>query len=869
VFALGLVLGAANSVFADNGSSMRRGGRRQAPANHVSAFAALEPVGMVSGWGRIVLRDDNLPAGQERSVKAWVFGIEPHSSFAVEAEGVVVGVVTTDHRGDGFLELSSSSGKDVEVPSGLPPAGDVVTALVVDSSLAVVLEGTFSTVRQLEEDEISFENKVELVDVTGGSATGMACVRVMASGAQEFVSRASRLEPGVSHSVVVDGFPAGVVTADPEGQAALELAFPAEDNPLPDELMPVNQLEVVEWFRGETQLLVGSFEDEPECVRLEGTVVEVTDDGFVLETGDGPVKVVVTNTTHFKEFESLDQIDEGDRVVFEACYQADVLIAEWVWLVKDDDEPDCVEARGTVLRIGESEFVIESEGEELWIVVTDDTLFEGIEDLQQLGVEDVVVLEGCFDDEVIVAHWVKVTQDADEPECLEFHGSVAEVGVDEFVLVVGDDRLLVELTPYTLLKELESLEELGEGDAVAVEVCFEGEHAYALWVKLLEDADEPDCFEFRGTVGEVGIDEFVLVVGDDRLLIELTDETELKYFESLDQLGEGDVVRVEVCFEGEHAYALWVKLMEIAGDPECDEIQGTVAEVGIDEFVLVVGDDRLLIELTDETELKYFESLDQLGEGDVVRVEVCFEGEHAYALWVKLLEDADEPDCDDLQGTVAEVGIGEFVLVVGDDRLLVEVTHETLFKEFESLDQLGEGDLVLTEGCFEDGRFIAFWVKLLVDADAPTWWEVHGSVVEFFGGGFAIDTSEEILRVLVNGETDYLEVAGLDGLGVGDFVFAEGPCDGETMEAALVKLIEDADAPAWWEVDGSVVEFFEGGFAVDTGEEVLRVLVNGETDYLGVDGLEGLGAGDFVFVEGPCDGETMEAALVKLIEAAA
>jgi hypothetical protein len=82
-----------------------------------------------------------------------------------------------------------------------------------------------------------------------------------------------------------------------------------------------------------------------------------------------------------------------------------------------------------------------------------------------------------------------------------------------------------------------------------------------------------------------------------------------------------------------------------------------------------------------------------------------------------------------------------------------------------------------------------------------------------------------------------------------------------------VVLVEDADAPEWWETDGTVTEIFEGGFALDTGKEILRVFVGDGTEYEGIDGVGGLDVGDFVFVEGPCDGESLEAAFVKLIEA--
>lgn len=75
------------------------------------------------------------------------------------------------------------------------------------------------------------------------------------------------------------------------------------------------------------------------------------------------------------------------------------------------------------------------------------------------------------------------------------------------------------------------------------------------------------------------------------------------------------------------------------------------------------------------------------------------------------------------------------------------------------------------------------------DADAPEWCESTGNILVLYSDGFSMETDTGIVRVFVNAETDYVEVEGLGDLLEGDFVLAEGPCDGENLEAVLVRLI--------------------------------------------------------------------------------
>jgi len=348
------------------------------PAEHVAAIAALEPVGDGTGWGRIVVRDERRTTGVEQSVKLWLFGMEPFADFVVRVEGVELATVTTDGDGYAVLSLHSQAKAQLELTEALPSARDLESVTVFDTSLAAVLEGTFTVIRQSGADLLHHE-RIALEDVTGGDATGVAAVAESDSDEQGFFTRASGLVPGSSYQVVVDGFRLAILTADLEGQAALEMTAPAEDNPLPAEVLPVSSFRIVEWYLGEDLLLWGAFSGEPDCEKLRGAVLEVTDEGFVIKVGSHRILVIVTDETRFENLEDGVDIDEGDVVVVEGCWDGEALVAEWVLLVEDDDEPECEKLRGVVLEVGEDGFVMTVGSHRVRIAVTDETRFEDFE----------------------------------------------------------------------------------------------------------------------------------------------------------------------------------------------------------------------------------------------------------------------------------------------------------------------------------------------------------------------------------------------------------------------------------------------------------------------------------------------------------
>ncbi len=245
---------------AEAGLSVRRLARVERIEASQEAAAALTAVGAASGWGRIKVEDEVRQGVEKREVEVDLFEMEPMTQFTVEADGVVLGTITTDAAGWGLLKLETDDNSHPPVPATLPAAGDLVAASVRDASDGFVLEGSFMKFENGADDSTIHEEKISLDDVGGAGAAGVAKVEREVDGTQEFDTRATGLIPGDSYSIKVDGFTAGMVTADPIGQARLKLESLDDEDPLPTDLQPVEDLRVVEWFdTGGSLILAGVF----------------------------------------------------------------------------------------------------------------------------------------------------------------------------------------------------------------------------------------------------------------------------------------------------------------------------------------------------------------------------------------------------------------------------------------------------------------------------------------------------------------------------------------------------------------------------------------------------------------------------------
>ena len=687
----------AGETFAAVRDGYRRGGVRRAVPDHVVAYAALDALESDSGWGRFVVRDDLLPSGDERTVRVSVFGLDANAEYVIHADGVEVGTVVTDRRGDASLKLKTRGRSSEDVPNDLPPANEIVAASVHDAWQTTVLEGEFTVVREHITDPTVHSENIRLEDETGGDAKGMAAVCRKESGAQGFATMAAGLEPGLTYSIEVDATVVGIVTADEEGQAGLELHVPADENPLPDALQPVDNLRSVRWFQGDLLVLTGVFtgdsDTENRCDELEGWFGGLTDDGFLLRKGDHEVEIVVTDDTEFEGFGDLSQLEDGDWLEVKACKDGELLIAGSVEL--EEHERECKELHGAFIESTENGFVMRiggpDTGADTEIVVTDETEFEGFDKLGELEEGDRLEVEGCRDGEFFVAESVELEEP--ERECGSVRGEVVTMTDSGFVLRAGDDSIEIFVTEETRFVGFNHLEDIDDGDLVEVKGCFDDGLLVVTLVALLKD---DDCVGVRGVVTDRMIRGFVLKVGDDFVEVAVTNETRFKEFETFDDLDGGEVVAVGGCFDGEVLVAAWIMLLE---DDDCVEARGLVVEPATLGFWLQVGDDLVKVVVTNETHFREFETLDDLDGGEVVAVEGCFDGEVLVAAWIMLLEDNDEPEWWKVDGRVVDLfEEGGFALSADGEVIKVIVTEETELEGYENAGQIAEGDIVFAEG---------------------------------------------------------------------------------------------------------------------------------------------------------------------------
>ncbi len=455
---------------------------------NLRASAALVPVGGASGWGRVAVSDRQTGHGLSRRADILLFGLAPSATFTVEVDGEVLAVLTTDALGDAGVRLGDTAHSSGPVPSGVPAAVDLTTAVVIGESLAATLEGTFVTQNNGAgpTSPAVYEERIDLTDVTGGGAAGVAKVERHADDCQEFATWGTGLAPDESYSVVVDGFAAGVVTSDASGQGSLELKSCSGDDPLPPEMQPVEDLRLVEWATsaGDT-ILSGSFtgvsdqgdgEGDGEA-GFTGLVTGFTAEGFLFQLGAREIKVVVTANTVFDGVASVDELALGDIVAVEGPFDGHILTATSVSVQDASGEGDPVKFKGTITAMTASGFLFQHGAKELAVVATEDTTFAGVDGIADLAPGDAVEVQGTLNSNTITASSVALEEDGNGGNgnaSVSWHGLVTALTDSGFFLQHGAKDVEVVVGSDTAFKGIASLDELVLGDSAEVKGTFDG-----------------------------------------------------------------------------------------------------------------------------------------------------------------------------------------------------------------------------------------------------------------------------------------------------------------------------------------------------------------------------------------------------------
>ena len=474
-------------------AGLRQGGRNQhlPQALHGTAYASLEPIGEVSGevtgWGRIVVRDAYLPSGLKRFIQVWLFGMEPRTGYLIKIESVEIGTVQTRASGNGVLKLQNDGRGHQEVPPGLPAVGEFFSATVLMDGILPVLRGEFTTMDSPRR-ETTYEEEIALDEANESGATGMAKVEMRGEEYQEFTTRASGLIPGLTYSIFVEtptsASVVAAVTAGAEGQAHVHLEYPDDENPIPDDLLPVSDIEMVEWRDPDGfAVLTGFFTGLGVCDKLVGIVTAGDENEFTLDTQVGPVTVITDGNTVWEDFGDHDfSID--DKLKVEGCWDDDVFIARKIELKECCDEDTCFKLVGTATEIiPDVQFTLVTEEGPVTVLITGETVMEDF-DGNEISDGDMVKVEGCLAGDDFVADVIELKRSVHEEKCFKLVGTATEIIPDvSFDLVSGKGTTTVLTTADTLMEGFGG-EDIAEGDKVKVEGCMAGDDFVADVVEL-------------------------------------------------------------------------------------------------------------------------------------------------------------------------------------------------------------------------------------------------------------------------------------------------------------------------------------------------------------------------------------------------
>ncbi len=366
--------------------------------------------------------------------------------------------------------------------------------------------------------------------------------------------------------------------------------------------------------------------------------------------------------------------------------------------------------------------------------------------------------------------------------------------------------------------------------AASILVCSSGEATlFSSKAFLQDDVDILGLVTSIPNATEFFVDDFQLIRTDQGTLF--------SGFQASGTFGElqiGDLVAVTGWIEGDAIRATTVILVN----------QGDEPEIFDDAVSWVIDSSTFVIGLTTEvsihqgTTLEGMSSLLELSPGDLVHIEGWwFEG-NLVADLVRLENDPQQPIY--IEGLVSGIlSLTDFVL---DDSTLIMTSPNTMLFGLDSISNLLLGDNVAVIGILSGDGIVANSVELLSTPGTAV--RITGTVDSVIDNLSFSLTDRSI--IVTDAETVFYGIAGVLDLQEGDLILAEGWWIGDVFRAMWVERTQTT--PDLVEVTG-LLAYLEppDAFVLD---DQTRVVVTGETQWIGLNGFNDLGNGDTLRVQG-------------------
>ncbi len=205
-----------------------------------------------------------------------VFGLDPNSALNLIVDGHDLGAFTASDRGDIFLQFSSDpsggggpgqGGDFLPLPDEIQPVSSIDQVSLVSPDGAPIVAGSFiDGCGDIPDPPVPVdEGYTQLCPATANMAAGEVGWITWDDGTEQLMVAAFPLEPDASYQIIIDGFDLGLFDVDRDGSLWVDFSSDpifAGQVPLPEDVQPVSNIDVVEIRDAQgTVIVAGSFSE--------------------------------------------------------------------------------------------------------------------------------------------------------------------------------------------------------------------------------------------------------------------------------------------------------------------------------------------------------------------------------------------------------------------------------------------------------------------------------------------------------------------------------------------------------------------------------------------------------------------------------